>query len=251
MKKKHFFLIVLGLLLAFSLIGCSPKEVTLDIYAGDALQVPLTDIKNAYEAENPHVTINYYYAGSKTAETTVRTLEQGDVIILSASIIDDFSKDNLLIAGYPLATQSTGIIVKKGNPNVQSWEDLAKENIKIALINPNMGVAGMLSKKIIEQSPLAEQIQANVTRLTSDPSESIKLVENGEVDAAIIFPSAARENENITILNIPDEINQGVSIGVGVPIYTTVESEAKKFAEFIVSETGLQFFYSAGFGAIQ
>jgi ABC-type molybdate transport system substrate-binding protein len=114
-----------------------------------------------------------------------------------------------------------------------------------------MGVAGMLSKKIIEQSPLAEQIQANVTRLTSDPSESIKLVENGEVDAAIIFPSAARENENITILNIPDEINQGVSIGVGVPIYTTVESEAKKFAEFIVSETGLQFFYSAGFGAIQ
>ena len=252
MKNKQLFLIIiLGLLFNALLAGCSPKETTLSIYAGDALQIPLQEIKEVYEKENPHVTINYYYAGSKTAEATVRTLEQGDMVILSAGIIDGLSKDDLLLASYPVATQSASVIVRKGDENIQTWDDLAKDGVRIALINPQMGVIGTLSEKIISQSPLADKIRANVVRLTSDPSESLRLIENNEIDAAIIFPSIAQDNENITILNIPAEINQGISIWVGVPVFTTAENEAKAFAEFMAGERGLQIFYDAGFTPIQ
>ncbi len=250
-KKRFFLIFILGLIFNTVLASCSQKQTTLNVYAGDALQIPLEKIKNLYEEENPNITVNYYYAGSKTAEETIRTLEQGDVIVLSEGIIEHLSEDNLLLSDYPVGEQTASLIVRKNDTTVQSWEDLSKEGVRIALINPQMGVVGSLSQKIIGQSPQAEKIQANITRLTADPSESLTLVENDKVDAAIIFPSIARNNENISILEIPKEINQGISVWVGVPVFTTTKKEALAFAEFVASETGLEIFYNVGFSPIQ
>ena len=244
MIKKLFPFVTLIFIISIALAGCGPKDVSIDVYAGDAFRVPLKEIKASYEAQNPHVTINYNFAAAKVLAETIRIIEQGDIIMGGSSTLNDLDDDGLLISKYPVVTQVAIVAVKEGDTVISSWDDLANEGVRIALVNPEMSIIGVLAQKMVSESPA---IQANITVLTSDVSEALALINNGEVDASIVVPSLALKTEGIATLVIPDDISAKIPVMVGVPIYTTNEKEALAFAEFIASEEGKAFFLSSGF----
>lgn len=251
MTKRLFSLISLIFIISIALVGCGPKNVTIEAYVGDALRMPLQQIKATYEEQNPHVTINYTYAGSKTLGETIRTIEQGDIAIMGTSVVNGLNEDGLLISNSPLVTQVAVIAVADDSTVVTSWDDLANEGVRIALVNPELGVIGTLAKKMVDNSPNAEAIQANVTTLTADLSEIFDLINAGEIDAGIVMPSLALKTEGIATIDLPDDVSVRVDLSIGVPIYTTSEAEAQAFADFITSEAGKQIFLNTGFVATE
>ena len=251
MTKKLYPLISLIFIISIALASCGPKDVTLEVYAGDALRAPLTQIKASYEEQNPHVTINYNFAASKVLAETIRTLEQGDVAMMGNSAIAPMNEEKLLLAIYPVTVQVAVIAVKEGGDTVTSWDDLSKEGVRIALVNPEMSLIGTLANKMIAESPDADVIKGNVVRLTSDITEALELINAGEIDAAIVMPSLVLKTEGVTSIEIPDELNVKIPLSITVPIYTTNEEEAKSFAEFVASDAGKQVFYNMGFEPIE
>jgi molybdate transport system substrate-binding protein len=247
MSKKMFMLVVVMFMLMTMLTGCSAKPVTLEVYAGDVAQNALLAIKETYEQQHPNVTINYNFAASKTLKETMRTLQQGDLYIATSDDIEKMSQDGLIIESQPMASLTPAIIVLQGSSVVTSWDDLAKDGVRIAILNPDLGAVGTLVEKIIGKSPLKDLIHANITTFVAAPNEMIKLLTEGKVDAAIIWSSLAQSNAKLTAIEIPAEINESMEMWIAIPTYTTSEGDASAFLEFITGAEGQQAFTKAGF----
>ena len=211
----------------------------------------MLEIKESYEKLHPNVTINYNFAASQTLEATMRTLQQGDLYLSGATDIQRMAQDNLIIESYPIASLTPAILVRSGDNTVASWDDLIKEGVRIAIMNPDLGSAGRVASKVIGNSPLNEQIRANITTFTATGSETLQMLVNNEADAAIIWGGLAKTNPALAIIEVPEEINITLDIWAGVPTYTTVESDALAFVEYIIGAEGLQAFENAGFSMLE
>ncbi|MBW2710175.1 MAG: extracellular solute-binding protein [Deltaproteobacteria bacterium] len=247
MTKKFFILAALVVVIGMALAGCGAKEVTLDVYAGEGMRKPMLEIKESYEELHPNVTINYNFAASQTLEATMRTLQQGDLYVSGATDVQRMAEDNLIIESYPIASLTPAILVRSGDNTVASWDDLAKEGVRVVIMNPDLGSAGRAASKVIGNSPLDEQIRANITALTANGSETLQMLINNQADAAIIWGGLAKTNPALAAIEIPEELNTILDIWAGIPTYTTVESDAIAFAEYIVGAEGLQAYENAGF----
>lgn len=251
-KSRLIGAVVWVIVLSVLATGCGAKKVTLDAYVGDGMIEPMNAIKEAYEAENPHVTINYHFAGSATLEETIRSLEHGDLYMPGAvSFIDSLNADGLILDRYPVAYHIPAILVREGNTIVTSWDDLAKEGVRLAVANPSLSSGGKAADAVISKSPLSEKIRANITVLGSDVRSLIQLLVNNEVDAVISWRSDVRAAPGLVAIEIPKELNVTNEIWIAVTAYTTAESEARKFAQFVAGEVGRQYFEEKGFLLIE
>jgi molybdate transport system substrate-binding protein len=222
-------------------------------YVGAGMKPPMEEIKKIYEKQNPHITIEYSFSGSNVLEQTIRSLKKGDAFMPGdKKYIDALGKDNLIIAEYPVALHIPAIIVRQGETKVTSWEDLAKEGVKLCIPNAEMASIGKVINKILSRSPLEEKIRNNVTLLAVDTDESVNFLLEQKVDAAISWESMElKAPDKLRLIDIPKEINEIQEIWISVPGFTSNQSEALKFAEFIAGADGRQEFSKMGFKLIE
>jgi molybdate transport system substrate-binding protein len=162
--------------------------------------------------------------------------------------IDGLDGDDLVVNIYPVALHVPAILVRKGNDAVTSWDDLAKEGVRVGMSNPELASAGRAADKIIGQSPLEAQIRANVTELAADARGCIQLLLDDKVDAVIVWRSTIRwAPDKVEAIEIPTDINDVKEIWFACLSYSSAESEAAKFAEFVASPEGQQAFSDKGF----
>ncbi|MEA3350843.1 MAG: substrate-binding domain-containing protein [Chloroflexota bacterium] len=251
MNSYRQFNIFLLIIVLFSglLIGCQPQEVTLEIYAGDGIKNPMEEIKTLYEAQNPHITLIYNFAASSALQTAMRTLEQGDLYIAEESDVESMFQDGLIIDHYYVASLTTTIVVREGDDIVTTWDDLAKEGVRITILNPELGGGGRAAERAINNSPFSEQIFANIITYTSKQEDTISLLLNNEVDAAI-RPFFATTT-GIRSIEVPEELAENFRVLVGITAFTQAEEEALAFAQFIIGNEGRQIFQKAGYSTTE
>ncbi len=243
--SKLSSLAFLVIFIASSLIGCQPQKVTLEVYAGNGTKAQMEEIKILYEAQNPHITIVYNFAASSSLQAAMRTLEQGDLYITGESDIKKMANDGLIIDSFHIASRITSVAVREGDDIVRSWDDLAKEGVRITMPNPDLGSGGRAADKAIKNSPLNEEIHANIISFSSSPETSIELLLSNEVDA-VIRPFFEAES-GITFIDIPEEIAENFHLWVAVTTFTQAKEEALAFAQFIAGDEGQQIFKETGY----
>ena len=254
--KKLIGITVLVLLLLIIVIGVmftrTPQATRLLAYVGSGMRLPMQEIKKIYEEQHPHITIDYSFSGSKVLEQTIRSLKKGDVFMPGdKKYLNALEKDNLIIAEHPVALHIPAIIVRQGETQVTSWADLAKEEVKLCFPNAKMASIGKITNVILSRSPLEQKIKNNITRLAIDTAESVKFLLEQKVDAVISWRSMAmKAQDKLKIIDIPQEINNIQEIWIAVPNFTSNQTEAQKFAQFVASPSGLQIFSQMGFKLI-
>ena len=251
MIKKQYLLIVLAIIIGAALTGCGSKEVIIDAYIGSGMIAPMKAIKEIYEAQNPNITIIYSFSGSGTLEETMRSLKQGDIYMPGdTKYIDNLKADGLIVNSYPVAYHFPAVIVRENDPIVTSWDDLAKEGVRLSVPNPDLASIGRAADSIISNSPLENQIRANITFLGTHSDSLIQPLLDNEIDAMINWRSIAVK-PGLAIVEIPEEINAIAEIWIAVPTYTASESEAVAFAEFVAGDEGKKIFIDNGFLVIE
>lgn len=243
-KKISLFFVLLVLVV---LTGCSAKPVTLEVYAGISAKSAMLALKDSYEKQHPNVTVNFNFAASKTLEATMRALQQGDLYIVPSVDIEKMAQDGLIIESHPLASLTPALIVRKDSKVVTSWNDLAKDGVRLAIINPDLGTAGSIADKVIESSPAKDAIHSNITVFSTNINEMIQLLMDGKVDAFINWDVVAQTNPDLMAIEIPADINQKLEMWVAIPTYTSSRDDAAGFLEFIQGDEGQQAFKDAGF----
>ncbi len=247
MKKKMItsvLLLVTGLLSGL-VSACSPQETKLTVYVAVSVKAPVSQLVETYQQQHPNITLEASYGTAPVLAKTVRSLKQGDILIGRKSDIDSMDNDGLIVLKHPLTTMTPVALVPKDSSLVSSWEDLAKEGVRIGIVNPSLGGSAQAIAVAIDKSPLADKINANITALGLGPQDTVKLLQDGVVDV-VLLPKEVNTKQ-FKVIDIPADINQVIKVGIAVPRYTTNEDQAKAFAEFMIGEEARKVFQKMGY----
>ena len=249
MKRKlttSVLLLLLTGLLSGLVSACAPQETKLTVYAALSVKAPVLQLVEIYRQQHPNVTLEASYGTAPVLAKTVRSLKQGDVLIGKQNDIDSMNKDGLIVLKRHLFTLTPVALAPKDSSLVSSWEDLAKEGVRIGLVNPSLGGSTKAIAVAIDNSPDADKINANITALGLGPVDTVKLLQDGVVDVVLVPKEV--NTANFKVINIPADIRQVVEVGIAVPVYTTNEGQARAFVEFMIGEEARKVFQKIGYG---
>jgi molybdate/tungstate transport system substrate-binding protein len=219
-KRLIIFLVTFVIFIS----GCKNKSEEIIIFHAGSLSVPLKQLADQFEKNNPGVKILMEPAGSLVCARKITELKKPCDIIASA---DYFVIDRLIVPQYAswsirFATNEIVIafqeISKYANEiNSQNWMDiLLREDVTYARSDPDSdpgGYRAVLSFKLAEKyywkPGLADKLQLK-DRSFIRPKEVdlVALVEANAVDYMFQYKSVAIQH-NFKYIELPDEINLG------------------------------------------
>lgn len=180
--------------------------------------------------------------------------EKPDVIILSASAIDNLDKAGSLVSGSraELGRTIASVAVKAGakQPDIATPDAFRQALLaatKVAYTDPAAGgTAGIYFNGLIEKFGIADQIKKKAV-LSSSGSAVAAAVAKGDADLGISFGSELLPNKGVKILGpIPQPIGLTVAYVAGVASWSKEGEPAHALIRFLTRPAARDHFKEAG-----
>ena len=274
--KKLSALISTLIIVACLVGGCASVNVQVNVppsepveiicFAAASMTETMEEIKKAYEAANPNITITYNFDSSGTLKTQIEEGADCDLFISAAKkqmdqlditadtevntdgldFVDDTTRIDLLENKVALA-------VPEGNPkNINSYEDmvagLKNGNILLAMGNEDVPV-GQYTQKIFKYYELDETALARSGVITygSNVKEVTTQVSEAAVDCGIIYSTDAFSADLTVVDTATKEMCGQVIYPAAVLKNSKHPEEAKAFLDYLRTPESGKVFESVGF----
>ncbi len=232
--------------------GCRPHgDKTIMVYAGRGLQAPVEEIAGLFCKAHPGVKVDVVYGGTITLFNTLVQTQKGDVFIVGDSLTMERGR-RLVVYSRVVARHAPVVALARDNPaRIGSFEDLARPGVRLAVGNAGMCVLGRVAGKIFSGSDIGKRIEKNVLMRAPDSLELMRLLSEGEVDAAVIWkdmllwPGA----RGLFAIEIPGGLDLAEDVQVAVLATSSDEALARAFADFVARE-GRRVFMMRGFSPV-
>ena len=218
-------------------------DTTLTVLAASSLTDAFPEIGDAFADQHDGVEVKFSFAGSQELVAQAGSGAPADVLALagasSLEVLEQAASDAVDFAKNRLT-----IIVPEGNPaDVQSIDDLADPDVKVALAAPEVPAGGyaleVFKNADITVTPVSEEseVKAVVTRVAV-----------GGADAGVVYVTDATASEaDVEEIPIPDAVN----VIATYPAVSLVDSEnaevADDFVQFLLSDQAQQILNDYGF----
>ncbi len=235
-------------LLFASAIGCDNESPYLTVYAGKGLKKAMEEVKTEFKKDHG-IPIYIVYAGSDTLLKTLKKTLKGDIFIPGSLSYIEKAGDLVNSHDYIAQHVPAFAAISNSSINLHEYNDLLHENIRIAIGNKSMCAIGRIGEKILDDLAPEDSFRKNIIITASTVNELLKLLNEGKVDAALIWNDMLlwEEAENLTRIEIPDEFNRPKEIHVGILSTTVSPKKAQLFADFMTTK-GRDIFLKQGFG---
>ena len=264
--KKSVYLLFCLCLLAFSLTGCGAAEekTELTVFAAASMTETLTEIGNAYMAENEDVSIVFNFDSSGTLKTQIEEGADCDIFV-SASPKQMNQLDataggmDCVLAGtrFDMLENKVVLAVPEDNPaGIHSYEDLKAglENGTVLLAMGNADVpVGQYTQKILQFFGLAEEelVSAGVITYGSNAKEVTLQVAEGAVDCGILYATDAHA-AGLAVVDFATADMCGRVIYPAAVLNTTKNPDAAKaFTAYLQKDAAGAVFERAGFTVVE
>jgi ABC-type molybdate transport system substrate-binding protein len=192
--------------------------------------------------------VRLQFGGSGTLISQLRVARQGDLYLAADDgSMDDARKFERVRETIPVARQRPVIAVRAGNPkNIRALADLLREDVKVALANPEAASIGRVAKATLtniypQLAARAAVMKPTVTEIASDLSL-------GAVDAAIVYDSTVPQFKGLEKVEVPEFAQREETAVIGVLSFCTQPAAALKFARYLAApEKGGVQFKASGF----
>lgn len=234
--------------------SCDKKESdkTILLYCAAGIKPVIEKVALAYYEEYG-VRVDLQYGGSGTLLANLRIARQGDLYVAAdKSYMDEGIGFGLIQETQPLAYIKPVIAVSKGNPKrIKNIEDLSREDLKVAIANPDAASIGRLTKKMLMTSEQWEKIEKNITVFMPTVNEVANTIKLGSADAGIIWDATANQYDEIDIVSVPIFEKNIKTITIGVLSFSNQPTEALKFIRYLsAKDKGLPNFKELGYEPI-
>ena len=267
MKKFISLLLVVAIIFAFA--ACSPKAeepVELIVFAAASMTETLTELGNAYMAENENVNIVFNFDSSGTLKTQIQEGADCDIFIsagqkqmnqLDINADPEINADGLdfVLEGtrFDILENKVALAVPEGNPaNINSYDDL-KAGLEAGTIMLAMGNAdvpvGQYTQKILTYFGLSEESLAAANALTygSNVKEVTTQVSEATVDCGIIYQTDAF-SAGLTVVDTATAEMCGQVIYPAAIMNVSKNTEAAQaFLDFLKTDAADAVFENVGF----
>ena len=272
MRRICAILLALVLMLVSSSCGnakennTEPTNTELIVFAAASLTETLTELGNAYMAENENVTIVFNFDSSGTLKTQIQEGADVDVFISAgqkqmnqlditadASVNTDGLDFVLDGTRFNILENKVALAVPEGNPaNINSYADLIAGlkdgSIMLAMGNSDVPV-GQYTQKILKYFELSEEdlAAAGIITYGSNVKEVTTQVSEATVDCGIIYQTDA-VSAGLTIVDTAtaEMCGQVIYPAAVMNVSENVDA-AKAFLEYLTSEEADTVFENVGF----
>lgn len=187
-----------------------------------------------------------------------------DVITAGKASITEKNNQGWFVNTKAYAKNKLAIMVYKGNPKkISTLKDLGKENITVAMPNPNwegIGKRIVLAYKNVGKDSLSnlimdKKVNVKTTLLTTiHHRETPLFIMNKRVDAGPVWYSEAYYHSNLTnhpidMVEIPDKYNVDATYMAGELKNAPHKKAAKKFMKFLGSKEAHELYKKYGFSS--
>jgi len=240
--------LMIGLILAANLaVAGLAAEDSLLVYCGAGLKEPMEEIAALFE-EQEGIQIEYTFGGATQLLTQIELYQTGDLYMPGArSYIDLTIEKGFVDETANVVYHVPCIITPEGNPaGVDSLEDLAEPGVRVVLGDPMGPAIGKVSKKMLEDLGIWEEVEENVVTFSVTVTELLVYISLEEADAAIVWKNLYDPDE-MDKVEIPKEMNGIKVVPIGTLAFSEKKETAKKFMNFVASDEGKAVFADYGF----
>ena len=272
--KRRICAIMLALLLVLVSSACGKAQkndtpttnTELIVFAAASLTETLTELGNAYMAENENITIVFNFDSSGTLKTQIQEGADCDIFIsagqkqmnqLDINADPSVNTDGL---DFVLADTRTDILENKvalsipdNNPaNINSYDDLIAGlkagNVMLAMGNSDVPV-GQYAQKILAYYELNEDelAQSGCITYSSNVKEITSQISESSVDCGIIYQTDAFSAGLTVVDTATAEVCGQVIYPAAVMNISKNVDEAKAFLEYLESDAADTVFEAVGF----
>jgi len=212
----------------------------LVFYCAAGIKPPVEEVVKEYE-EAFGVAVRLQYGGSGTLLSNLRAAQVGDLYLAGdASFIEIARERGLLAESTPLATMRPVIAIAKGNPkNIRSAQDLVRDDVRVALGNPDAASIGKQTRRAMIDAGLWEALEKAVQSrgvfkpTVNDVANDIKL---GTVDAGVVWDSIARQYPELEIVtSLVDDEAFAMQVTIGILRSSEQPTEALRLARYLAA----------------
>jgi molybdate transport system substrate-binding protein len=237
------------------------SAATLEVFHADSLAGPMRELKKAFEAKNPTVTINLTSSTSRQLADRILKGETCDVFAPSSSAIaDELVTKNAAAWSVVFSANEMVVITAKGNPHgIHQIADLAKPGVKFIRITGEKDLGTGRTIEFLKRAATTEGkpdlAQKIIDAAISDPAQhtsvpdTVNAVREGKANAGVVYYSAAVAAKNdLEIIRFPASVNLSDSIqnAAAVPGTAKNRKEATEFVRFILSAEGQRILLQTG-----
>ena len=231
-----------------------PSE-SLIFYCAAGMKQPVEVIAKDYASEFG-VRVQLRYEGSGSLLSSLEVSKEGDLYLAADSSYIDIARGKGLVAeAIPVAELQPVLAVAKGNPkHIEGIADLLREDVSVALANPDAASVGKTTKKMLEKSgqwaAVERAVEARgVFKLTvNDVANDVKL---GAVDAGIVWDATAGLYPDLDAVALPEAAGAVKSVTIAVLKSASDSVSALRFARYLTArDKGLKVFERFGFKVV-
>ena len=279
MHKQWFgkqWIIVLGVLVLASFVAscvgndaassttsepaAGEDEITLTVFAAASLTDAFGEIAEDFEGTNPGVTLAFNFAGSNQLAAQINEGAPADVFAsANQTQMPNAVGSGRVDADAPVnfVTNRLVVIYPGDNPgNIGGLQDLAAPGTLVVLAAEAVPV-GQYSLEFLDKasadpafSPsFREDVLANVVSYEENVRSVLTKVSLGEADAGIVYTSDLVGVDDVSRLDIPDELNLVAEYPIAVLNDTVYGDMAAAFVDYVLSDAGQATLAEYGFGA--
>ncbi len=223
------------------------------LYCAAGMKPPVERIAKQYEEEYG-VRIQIQYGGSGTLLSNLSVADTGDLYLAADdSYLETARRKNLVRETIPLARLKPVIVVREGNPKkIQSLNDLLRDDVRLALANPEAAAVGRITKQLLQTAEIWSQVEPRVAVFKPTVFDIPTDIKIGAVDAGIVWDSVAAQFSDLEIVPIP-ELDKGIqNVTIGVLGSAKNPTAALRFARYLgARDRGLLEFKQRGYQTIR
>lgn len=258
--KKNLLILAAGILVIIAgiIILSYPEDKKekkkLMFYCAAGVRNPVLELTQKFY-EDYGIKCELQYGGSNTLLSNIAVSQKGDLYLAAdISYLLQAKERGLVEEILPIAMMKPVIAVRKGNPKkIKSVDDLLKDDVRVALGNPEAASIGKQTKKYLHKvgkwDALKKHVEENGVFKPTVPevANDLKL---GSVDAGIIWDATVNQYSELEMLEIPAFKNAVKEISVGILKSSKHPTEALAVARFLNSEIAVPVFKKFGYKPI-
>ncbi len=233
--------------------GEPQDDVELTISAAASLTDALTEISQSFEAQNPHIHLNFNFGASGTLQQQIEQGAPADLFLsasaknmqalLDKQLIDSLQEVNLLYNDLVVITPAD-----KAAGSVQTLDDLKKPDVKTVAIGiPESVPAGNYAQESLKAAGIWESLKAKTVQ-GKDVRQVLQYVETGNADAGFVYKTDALTSEQVKVaFSVDPSLYKQIEYPIGIVKATKHSQEAEAFYQYLQTKDALDVFVKYGF----
>ena len=262
MIKRRVNPILIGVLLpvaiAALLIACydhgrepgAGLPAELLVFCGGGLRAVVEELAAEFEETHPGIRLRMDFGASNLLLGKIQVRREGDVFIPGdETYVQKADAAGLILQSATVAAFVPTIMVAKGNPKaVESLTDFARSDLRTGFADERTAAIGSIAHAILKEHGLSRAAYTPAIAFESvTVVELATAIDLGHLDAAIVWEPVARQFSGAETVAIPERENIIVPVPIAILRSSQREAEARRFAEFALSEQGQAVFRRHGY----